>query len=218
MKWETHVKQNQSTFATINSSFWATERIMIKQLIIVLLTLLLTPLPVAAKKISGKLMPDAMIIDSEKLILNGAVVRKGYFINLYVIGLYLKIPTTDAVKIVNADETMVLRIKIITSLITCEHFKAETLKGFEQSTDGNTASIKNEIDLFLMAFSNEINNQDLFEIQYQKNKGVSVYKNGQVEPVVVVKGLPIKKAIFGIWIGKGIDKDAQIFARALLGY
>ena len=102
-------------------------------------------------------------------------------------------------QIINADETMVLRIKIVTSLVTSELFSEHTKTGL-RITQGNTAPIGKEIDQFLSTFSGEIKDGDLFEIVYAKGIGVQTFKNGGREPIVTIPGMPIKSALFGIWL------------------
>jgi hypothetical protein len=69
-------------------------------------------------------------------------------------------------------------------------------EGFEQATGGNTSEIDDKIKLFTSGFSDEINKQDVFDLNYQPGSGVEVVKNG--ESKVVVPGLPFKQALFGI--------------------
>ncbi len=107
--------------------------------------------------LAGVDMPDTLMVGGEQLILNGAGIRVKKFLgmigkNIYVAGLYLKKKNSDAAQIINADETMVLRIKIVTSLVTSELFSEHTKTGFEESTHGNTAPIGKEIDQFLEHF------------------------------------------------------------------
>jgi hypothetical protein len=194
---------------------------MIKKLTIaVCLTLLLAPLAGAAVGY-GVTMPDTITVAGEQLVLNGMGVRQKKIVvvslDVYVIGLYLKNKSADAKAIVAADETMTMKIEIVTGLITAEKFRQATLEGFQESTGGNTAPIQKEIDLFMTAFEQEINKGDVFDIQYVKDKGVMVYKNGQTEPEVVVPGLQVKQALFGIWLGQRTEKALQTMAQGMLG-
>lgn len=166
-------------------------------------------------------VPDTMDVGTEKLILNGAGVRekKIAFVNkdIYVAGLYLKQKSSNAEEILAADETMALRIKIISGLITSDRFTEHARGGFEESTNGNTDAIRSEIDLFLNTFGEKIKKGDLFEIVYKKGVGVQTFKNGNKTAVVTIPGYKIKPALFGIWIGKRSEKNLQILADELLG-
>jgi hypothetical protein len=154
-------------------------------------------------------------------VLNGAGMREKIFlvipVDVYVAGLYLKSKASEAQAIIDADETMMLKLQVVSSHLTSEKFNNATLEGFRESTGGNTAPIQKEIDLFMKAFAEEIRQGDVFDIQYVKDKGVRVYKNGKNTPEVQIPGLNVKKALFGIWLGKRTESYLQVLAAKLLG-
>lgn len=192
---------------------------MMKQLMMgIMVFFLMVPLAGAAE-VHGVTMPDTITVAGEQLVLNGAGLREKYIvgIDVYVAGLYLKAPSTDAEAIINADDTMALKIEIVTGMVDSEKFTESTIVGFEEATNGNTAPIQEEIDLFLTAFAEEINKGDVFDIYYIKDVGTKVFKNGRSEPEVVVPGYAVKKALFGIWLGDRKEKHLQVLARDLLG-
>lgn len=192
---------------------------MVKKLITMLAVLLVMAPMAGAVEVHGVIMPDKLTVAGETLVLNGAGLREKYFVgvDVYVAGLYLKEPSTDADAITSADETMALRIEIVTGLMDSEKFTEATITGFEESTDGNTEPIQEETDLFLTAFAGEINKGDVFDIQYIKGVGTKVFKNGRDEPEVVVPGYKVKKALFGIWLADRTEKHLQVLAKDLLG-
>lgn len=194
---------------------------MLRGTVMALLALFVFISPACAVVVEGVELPGTLTIGGETLVLNGAGVRakKVAFINksLYVAGLYLKAKSDIPQQIINADETMVLRIKIISSLITSERFNEATEEGFKEATHGNTAPIQKEIEAFLSAFSDKIQNGDQFDIVYTKGLGVQVFKNGGDTSSITVTGMPIKSALFGIWLSERSEKNLQILARQLLG-
>lgn len=194
---------------------------VIKHVLIVSAGLLLGVSSANALTYKGVEMPDHMTVDGEKLVLNGVGVRTkkiiGFNKNIYVTGLYLKAKSDNAQAIINADETMALRIGIVTSLVTSERFTEATKTGFKESTKGNTAPIEKEIQRFMDTFTDEIDDGDVFNIVYKKGVGVQTYKNGINKPIVTIAGMPIKKALFGIWIGYRTENALQVLTKALLG-
>ena len=132
--------------------------------------------------VDGIDLPETLTIGNETLVLNGAGVRakRIAFINkgLYVAGLYLKAKSDNPRQIMDADETMSLRIKITSSLITTKRFAEATLEGFEEATSGNTVPIQQGINSIMGAFSDEIKEGDQFDIVYTPDVGVQVFKNG----------------------------------------
>ncbi len=194
---------------------------MIRKLLTAILLFLFTASIAGAVDINGVKLPDTVIVEGEQLVLNGAGVREKKILiieaDIYVAGLYLKDKTSDAQAIIDADETMMLRLKIVSGLLSSEKFKKSTIEGFKESTGGNTAPIQREIDMFTQAFETEVNKGDVVDIQYVKDKGVLVYKNNKSEPEVIITGLPIKKALFGIWLGHRTEAKLQALAASLLG-
>jgi len=195
--------------------------VKMKQVLMVLVGVLVGASCAYAVTYKGVEMPDSLTVGGEKLILNGVGERTkrilGFKKNIYVAGLYLKAKNDDSREIVNADDTMALRIKIVTSLVTSERFTEATEAGFKESTKGNTAPIEKEVQVFMNTFSDKINNGDLFEIVYKKGVGVQTFKNGGTDPIVTIEGMPIKKALFGIWLGDRTETAMQLLAKALLG-
>ena len=67
-------------------------------------------------------LPNAIEAGDEKLTLNGSGVRTKYLMQMYVAGLYLEQPSSDAAAIVDGDIERVaggLRIIVVVSYQTC---------------------------------------------------------------------------------------------------
>lgn len=194
---------------------------MVKRFLMVVLAVVCMTSIASAVTVGGVNLPDSITVAGESLVLNGAGIREKKVVvvtvDVYAAGFYLKSKTSDAKAIIDADETMALKIQIISSLITSERFVEAAVEGFNESTGGNTAPLKKEIDMFLSVFAEEIKPGDVFDIQYVKGVGTKVYKNGKAEPEVVVTGMPIKKALFGIWLGQRTEKAMQNLGKDLLG-
>lgn len=177
------------------------------------LSIALFAVPSSAREIGGVVLPEKLAAGETPLQLNGGGVRSRFFIDLYVAGLYLKGPSRDGAKIANADEPMAIRLAIISGMITSEAMETATREGFVNSTGGNTAPIQKEIDSFINVFKSEIKVGDVYDLIYTPGKGVEVFKNGKSQSVT--PGLPLKRALFGIWLGeKPAQKDLK---EALLG-
>ncbi len=193
---------------------------MIRQLLMAVIVLFAFGTLAQAAKVEGVDVPETMTLGNTKLVLNGAGARKKKLgpisKNVYVAGLYLKDKDRNSKRIIDADETMVLRIKIVTSLITSKKFTDHARDGFKESTGGNTAPIQKEIEAFLSAFADEIRDDDLFEIAYKKGVGIQVFKNGSRESKITVPGMAIKSALFGIWLGERSEDNLKTLARQLV--
>ncbi len=159
---------------------------------------------VDARTIGGVNMEETFKAGDETLILNGAGIREKFFADIYVAGLYLKEKSSDYKKIMSMDESMVIKIKIVSSLITAERFKEACEEGFERTTNGNTKPLRPKIDLAYTAFAQKFNVGDIFDLVYIKGVGTDFYKNGKL--ITKVDGIDFKAALFGIWI---IDKPSH---------
>ncbi|MEM6684949.1 MAG: chalcone isomerase family protein [Bacteroidota bacterium] len=158
----------------------------------------------AQNEVGAANLPDTVNFHEQELVYNGAGIRKKMWFKLYSGGLYLKQKSSDAKDIQNADETMVIRLYITSGMISSSKMINAVDEGFENSTNGNTAPIASKIETFKNFFSEEINDGDIFDIAYIKDKGVYVYKNSKEKGII--PGLEFKKALFGIWLG---DKPAD---------
>jgi hypothetical protein len=155
----------------------------------------------AQKTESGVTMPAKIKSGETVLTLNGIGIREKLWIDLYVAGLYLKAETKDAKKIINADEKMLLKLHIVSGLISSEKMSNAVEEGFEKSTNGKTESLRTKIDAFKAVFmKDEIKKEVVFDIYYIPGKGTVIYTDSKIQ--ATIKGLDFKKALFGIWLGE----------------
>jgi hypothetical protein len=178
---------------------------MYKKLVFLLLaSLFIFSSSVNARTIGGVNMEETFQAGDTALVLNGAGVREKFFKDIYVAGLYLKEKNSDYKKIMSMDESMAIKIKIVSTLITAERFKEACEEGFERTTNGNTKPLRPKIDLAYTAFAQKFNVGDIFDLVYVKGVGTNFYKNGKL--ITKVDGPDFKAALFGIWI---IDKPSH---------
>jgi len=157
-----------------------------------------------AIEVAGINMPDVLEMGQSKLILNGAGVRDKFFFKVYVGALYLEQKRSDPVKIIEANEPMAIRLHIIASKISSEVMAKTSKEGFKKAAGRDIVSIEAQIDRFLSVFKNRIRKHDIYDLIYVPGRGTEVYKNKEYRSLA--KGLPFKKALFGIWL---CDKPAQ---------
>jgi len=168
-----------------------------------LLTAALTT-PAAALTVEGVDVPDTYSAMDTELKLNGAGTRSKWFMDLYIGGLYVPETIDNGQAIINADEPQAITLHIISGMITSDKMKSATMEGFENSTGGDLAAIKDDVDAFLDVFSEEIKDGDVFDLVYLPGEGVRVLKNGKER--ATIGDLEFKKALFGIWLS---DEPAQ---------
>lgn len=169
-----------------------------KNLLLIIMAVVVSSTAVAQKKVGGVTLPATQKFKDHTLHLNGAGVREKLWIDLYAAGLYLDQKNNNAQEILNSDKPMALKLHIVSKLITSEKMVEAVNEGFESSTNGNTAPIRNEINEILGFFKEDIKKNDVFDLVYVPSRGVIAYKNGKERGVV--QGKEFKKALFGIWL------------------
>ena len=168
-------------------------------------------LSVPSNSLKAAEMPDHIQIDSTQLLLNGSGSRTKYLMQMYLGGLYLRQPSSEAEEILTADEPMAIRLQITSSFVSQEKLVASLNEGFQNSTGGRVAALESQIEQFRQCFADPIAKGDIFEILYLPGQGVYVVKNGQRKGII--PGLVFKYAVFGIWLG---DKPADTSLRVAM--
>ena len=185
-----------------------------KKLLILLIAAVAVNSAVAQTEVGSVTLPNTVNFGGEDLMLNGAGIRKKAFVlKLYSGGLYLQNKSSNANDIVNADETMAIKLVITSSFVSSEAMSDAVREGFDASMNGNTSSLSSEIEKFIGFFSEEIVEGNTFDITYQKGTGVVAYKNGK--ELGTISGMAFKKALFGIWLGN--DPADSKLKKAMLG-
>jgi hypothetical protein len=169
---------------------------------------------IAQVELKGVSFSETYEVENNKLVLNGAGVRKKGPIDLYVSGLYLGSKNSDANTIINGEQAMAIKIVITSGMVTSKKMDKAIREGFDKSTKGNTAEFQDRIDQFTKALSEDITKGTRYDLVYFPDKNiVRVLKNDQV--VTEIKGLDFKKILFGIWLGDDpVDEDLK---KSMLG-
>ena len=151
-------------------------------------------------KIGGIVMPNVIKAGEEYLKMNGGGIREKFFIDLYVGVLYTREKSSDGNKIINADEPMAVKIRIISGMVDNDNFEEALREGFDKSTNNNIAPIKDRMEKIIsVGFKEDIKTGDIYDLIYIPNEGCTLFKNNK--KVVTIEGLDFKKALFGIWLG-----------------
>lgn len=152
-----------------------------------------------ALEIGGAVLPDTLTAGTEKLTLNGAGLRKKFFVKVYAGGLYLTEPSGNADAVIAGDAPMAIRMHFIYDGVSSEKLVGAWNEGFAAATGGNTSPIQSGIDKFNSFFNREAKEGDFFDILYTPEQGVRVYRGDRLQGVI--PGLDFKRALFGIWLG-----------------
>lgn len=149
---------------------------------------------------------EKLAYKGSNFILNGAGVKEQYYIDLYVLGLYLKKKSDNAEDILKSNKSQVMRLVCVSSLITSERFNEAMETGFYKATNGNPAPYKKEIDILKKAFGGTWSENDEFLICYNPTTGIQLYKNKELK-ATIKKGIEFKSLIMKIWLGPQCVSD-----------
>lgn len=150
-------------------------------------------------RVGKAILPYEETFEEVDLKLNGAGMRSVLWIDMYAGGLYLQNKNKDPRAILDADETMAMKLNIVSGFVTQKKFIKATRDGFQKATFGNTKSLDGRINEFIKFFSEPIVKNDIFDLVYVKDKGVKAFKNGK--ELGMIKGRDFKYALFKIWLG-----------------
>ncbi len=170
-----------------------------KKFIVLILGLLLA-IPSYSMRVGGKNLPDTLKFGDTTLVLNGAGIRKKFWIKVYAGGLYLKAKSHNANQIINADEPMALRLHFIYDGVSAKKMRSAWEDSFEEVLGDNYKKLENKIKLFESFFNVETHEDDIWDLVYIPGVGTKVMLNGKQKGVV--PGLDFKKALFSIYLSE----------------
>ncbi len=158
-------------------------------------------------------IPETIEYQGNKLILNGYGTRIIFFMKVYEGSLYLENKSDNANSIINGNETMAVRIDVLSNMVSADAMKKALNEGLEKSTGNNTGPINSEIKQLSSSFNSGVTTGDFYEFIYLPDKGTHIVKNQQL--VEVIPGLEFKKAFFGIFLSD--DPIQKNLKKAMLG-
>jgi hypothetical protein len=161
-------------------------------------------------KIGGKVLPDKMKAGENELLLNGAGLRKKIIIKVYAGALYLMQKSSNANAIIEADESMAVKMHFIYKAVATEKLIEAWNTGFGKSDISN---LQEEIKSFNSYFTEDAKKDDIYDIIYIPEEGTSIYMNNELKGTIT--GLEFKKAVFSIWLGE--QTELPKLKKAMLG-
>ena len=153
----------------------------------------------AAPEISGVQIKDSLMYDGYDYKLKGAGIRKKLVLKLYVGSLYTNREAMSEEKILKGPVASVIRLDIISKLITSKLMKETIQEGFEKALGGDASALQDRIDKFIAVFSDEITKGDQFTFVSLPGVGVTAYKGS--EKLTVILDDEFREVLFSIWLG-----------------
>lgn len=169
-------------------------------------------LPALALTVAGVKMDDTVSVNGQTLVLNGAGLRKKFFIKVYVGGLYLPAKQGNAAAVVAADTPRRQVMHFLYSVSKdqmCEAWE----EGLKDNTPNPSVETKNAFKA-LCGWMEAIPKGNRLVLTYVPGTGTTVEVNGKVKGTLT--GKATADAILNTWIGPkpGPGED---FRSAVLG-
>jgi len=169
--------------------------------------------PAVAGKKAGVTLPDTAVVANKQLTLNGMGLREATFlkVDVYVAGLYVEHVSSNATKLVNANEVKMLVLRFVRDVDRDDILDAWNT-GFKKNSTVSLATIKPLVDR-LNAWMPAFKKGDTLAFTYVPGEGVAVDINGTRKGLL--KGDDFARSLFSIWLGPNPPTGA--LKRGLLG-
>lgn len=152
----------------------------------------------SAGKKAGVTMPDGVTVGSQQLVLNGMGLREATLgIDVYVAGLYVQHPTSNAAQLIESRETKQLTLKFVHDVDHNKIVKAWH-DGFTKNATVPMSKLRPymaQLDSWMPSFKDG----DTLTFTYVPDTGVTVAVNGERRGEI--KDDAFAQALFGIWLG-----------------
>ena len=170
--------------------------------LIILILLLLTF--VFAFEIKDTNIPDKIKVDKYQLVLNGAGIRKKFFMSIYIGALYLPSKNSNPKEIIYMDSPKSILMHFLYSKVSKEKIIDAFKDDFENNSKDLLPEIKNELNEFYSYFDKDIVKKDEIYLTYTPEKGTCIKINNKL------KGCIKNKKFMNALFLYGLEKIHQV--------
>ncbi len=168
--------------------------------------------PAAAGELAGVDMDDTVTAGGSSLKLQGMGLRTAWGFKIYVAGLYLATPTSDAAAVVRATDAKVVEMAMMRDL-AAEKITGGIEDGFEKnSSSAEMAGLRERLDR-LKAMFPAVKKGDRVLLTWSPGRGTVVSHNGA--ELGVFEGQDFADALFACWLGE--EPAQESLKKGMLG-
>jgi hypothetical protein len=168
---------------------------------LILISLLLYAGTAEAREIAGVNLPEKVLagVANQKLVLNGAGVRRKFFIKVYVCALYLPEKSLNIETILNMPGPKQIAMYFVHSKVGVKKIVAGWNKGFiENLSKEELLSVEGRLARFNGLFQT-VHRGDVIRLEYAPEKGTKVWLNDI--KLGHVRGADFFRALLKVWLG-----------------
>lgn len=152
-----------------------------------------------AREIAGVKLPETDTMENKALVLNGAGIRKKFFVKVYVGALYLTKKQTTVAQILSDPESK----RIVMSFLYKEVSAEKLVSGWNEGFDSNNSAeelgvLQDRIEQF-NSFFTTVHKGDVIRLDYIPEQGTRVWINDKLKGTVA--GEDFSRALLKIWLG-----------------
>ena len=151
-----------------------------------------------AASLEGVSLPDEVTVGSSTLHLNGMGLRKKMVFKIYVAGLYLESPTSDAAAAVTAGGVKRIVMHFLSNKATKKRMDEAWVEGFEANSPGDFKTLAERVQKFV-GFFGDMKEGDVIECTVIPGTGTLVSFNGSEKGTI--DGADFGAALLRIWLG-----------------
>ena len=171
---------------------------------------------VLAREVAGVDLPETIQLspDSAPLLLNGAGIRKKFFVKVYVAGLYLPSQQTSTEAIVSLPGSKRVRMHFLYKEVERKKLVSGWQEGFENNLDStNLEQLAPRLTKFNQLFRS-MHRDDVIDLDYLPEEGTRVLFNGELQGTI--EGADFYTALLKVWLG-GSPADSKLKKALLAG-
>jgi hypothetical protein len=158
-----------------------------------------------AREVAGANLPESIVAGGRTLQLNGAGVRKRFFVKVYAGGLYLETRSSDPEAVVAADQVKVVRMHFLRDVDAASILGAFR-DGFEKNSKATAAAASARIPEIARVLPEKVKEGQVLVVTYVPGAGSTVGVEGG--PAAAIVGKEFGDALFRNWLGpEPADED-----------
>ena len=169
-------------------------------------------LPVQALEIKGVTLPESVALgaDGAPLVLNGAGIRKKFFVKVYIGALYLPSKSRDIQAVLDMPGPKRVLMHFLYDEVSRDKLVDGSNEGFEANqTPAELSALRTRLDRFNLMFET-VHKGDRIQLDYLPGEGTRVQINEAVRGSV--EGEDFYRALLKVWLGdkpadKGLKED-----------
>jgi hypothetical protein len=145
---------------------------------------------------AGAVFPETVSAGGKILKLNGLGLRKKFMFKVYVGGLYLEVPSKDAVGILASDQARAVRMVFLRDLT-----REQLVEGFRNGFDANAKDRNGQQAAFdrMLALIRDVKQGEALTFTYLPGKGTSLQADDRM--LGTFEGRAFAEDLFLIWLG-----------------